>query len=148
MTSYSKIDKVKFSQKLLDILNFVEEKTNEGVFLHISNELKELFDMLRDLKENNNNYIRHLTNSVNHYYRLKLSQGKYKNSKKHKCINCGRCVVDLETHQKRDICNSINREKIFSNKFKLNISNTVATDACISIQSIIRGYLIRNKLKN
>lgn len=139
------VNKVEFTEKLMEIMDWMEENVNEGAYLHLSNELQELFNLLREL--GSRKYTEHLVRSYDRYSRRKILTGNLREVKKIFCDRCGRYVVDLKTHQKRAICQSIQEEKMISNKY--NTDNPIAFMDCyaIKLQSWFKMIKCRNEYK-
>lgn len=121
-TSGPMSDKVRFAEKMMDIMEYMEDNCNEGDYLHISNELKTLFEMVKDLfkSEDTKPFITHLTRCYNMRHRR---QTRRENVKKLVCMRCGRRVVDMDAHQARPICQNIREEKITSKQFQNELAN-------------------------
>ena len=54
-------NKKAFMEKLLTIMDYVEEHAKEGVYLYVANEFKVLMNMVKELKREN--YYHHLERS-------------------------------------------------------------------------------------
>ena len=113
----------------------------DGLYLESSLLIKKLYDW--------NNYIKNDTNFNRNIETLSrcrnpMSFSRMSATMKITCNRCGRQVVNLEAHQKRDICVDIEKEKKFSNQFKTDGSIIKMTIAIRIIRDFYRKYKTRS----
>ena len=138
-------NKKAFMEKLLTIMDYVEEHAKEGVYLYVANEFKVLMNMVKELKREN--YYHHLERS----YRCVV-----RNNVEHRhdedmvtCENCGRVVMkkNLKQHLLTQVCELTHQEKEISARFGVNICYYDAVDMVTRIQKQTRRFLQRQKSK-
>jgi hypothetical protein len=111
------------------------------LFLESSLLIKKLYEL--------NNYIKNDTNFNRNMETLSrcrnpMSSTAIRSLKKLTCNKCGRKVVNIEAHQKREICIEIEKEKQFSNQFKTDDSVIITTIAKKIITDFWRKYKTRS----
>lgn len=137
------IDKANYFQKLNALLEYAEQ-LSEGHYLHIANELKELFALLKGVKDTE--HYSHLERSYGHYLRRQTQDDIHRHILKYTCKKCGRVVADLQTHQNRVICKNFSKEKKFSAETQIPMAILTATHYANTIHKWWRQQ--RTKLQN
>ena len=110
----------------------------DGLYLESSLLIKKLYDW--------NNYIKNDTNFNRNIETLSrcrnpISYPRMRAAMQYTCNRCGRQVVNLQAHQKRDICIDIENEKKFSNQFKTDSSVIKTTIASRIIREFYSKYI-------
>lgn len=133
--------KIYFGQKLMRIMEYIEENCKEGDYLHLSNEFKTLFEMMSDLFKTSDErcyeYITHLRRCIKEYER-RINNVKLNKGKKYVCNRCGRKVAGIVAHQKRAICVDITAEKKASCIYKTELAEQIIQSSAITIQRFWR----------
>merc|ERR1711871_564706 len=140
--------KKKFFKKLTEILEFIEKNTKEGVYLHLANELQQLYDLVNEIK--NERYFQHLQRS----YNLPIRRAASTEDKNYKaCKKCGKVVLkwNMSRHLTSLMCAHTTQEKIVSALFrnhKVNDDNKKDVIKLITYcQAKVRGDIVRRQLK-
>ena len=142
----NKPNKKLFYLDLVGGLDMIDDfcKTHEGTdgfYLESCELFKKLYEWRKHIK-NDTNFNRNMETLSR--CRNPMTSPTRRRLKKLTCNKCGRKVINLVAHQKRDICIEIEKEKQFSNQFKTDDSVIITTIAKEIIADFWRKYKTRS----